>query len=196
MAGKPVVWVAAAARPPRPYSDGGAGLRDEPEQRLGDIQQGQDGDDRADLVADDRARADPERRAQGGRHPAASDDGGGLGAADAGRDVPGGQQRHADDSSHPRGGQAEGQSRGGHDDELGHQQRVRRGVIRTAGVMVLCRNSPVTDSAPASSATVWASPAIARVVRAGLMPAVKLVAAAVAPVPLAMRATAPAASSQ
>ena len=73
---------------------------------------------------------------------------------------------------------------------------VRRGVIRTAGVMVLCRNSPVTESAPASSATVWASPAIARVARAGLVPAVKLVAAAVAPVPPAMRATAPAASSQ
>ena len=49
--------------------------------------------------------------------------------------------------------------------------------------MVLCRNSLVTESAPASSATVWASPAIARVARAGLVPAVKLVAAAVAPVP-------------
>src|ERR1035441_7014799 len=55
---------------------------------------------------------------------------------------------------------------------------VRRGVIRTAGVMVLCRNSLVTESTPASSATVWASPAMARTERAGLMPGVKLVAAA------------------
>src|ERR1035441_6299271 len=55
---------------------------------------------------------------------------------------------------------------------------VRRGGIRTAGGMVLCRNSLVTESTPASSATVWASPAMARTERAGLMPGVKLVAAA------------------
>jgi hypothetical protein len=73
---------------------------------------------------------------------------------------------------------------------------VRRGVIRTAGVMVLCRNSLVTESTPASSATVWASPAMARTERAGLMPPVKLVAAAVAPVPPAIRAATAAASSQ
>ena len=36
--------------------------------------------------------------------------------------------------------------------------------------MVSYRNSPVTDSAPAISATVWASPAIAGALRAGLVP--------------------------
>jgi hypothetical protein len=62
--------------------------------------------------------------------------------------------------------------------------------------MVLCRNSPVTASTPASSATVWASPAMASTERVGLMPGVKLVAAAVAAVAPAIRAVAPAASSQ
>jgi hypothetical protein len=46
------------------FLHGGASVRDEPEQRLGDIQQGQNGDDGADLVADDRADADPERCGQ------------------------------------------------------------------------------------------------------------------------------------
>jgi hypothetical protein len=62
--------------------------------------------------------------------------------------------------------------------------------------MVLCRNSPVTESAPASSATVWASPAMARTWRAGLLPPVKLVVAAVRATAPAIRAMAPAASSQ
>ena len=35
--------------------------------------------------------------------------------------------------------------------------------------MVSYRNPPVTDSAPAISATVWASPAIAGTLRAGLV---------------------------
>ena len=69
-------------------------------------------------------------------------------------------------------------------------------MIRTAGVMVLCRYSPVTDSAPAISATVWASPAMARTERAGLVPGVMLVAAAVAATPPAIKTMAPAASSQ
>jgi hypothetical protein len=62
--------------------------------------------------------------------------------------------------------------------------------------MVLCRNSLVTERAPAISATVWASPAMASTERAGLVPGVKLVAAAVAATPPAIRAMAPAASSQ
>jgi hypothetical protein len=72
---------------------------------------------------------------------------------------------------------------------------VRPGVIRIAGVRVLCRNSLVTENAPASSATVWASPAIARVVRAGPVPGAKLVAV-VALVPAAIKARVPAASTQ
>ena len=63
-------------------------------------------------------------------------------------------------------------------------------------MIVLCRNSPVTESAPAISATVWASPAIARTERAGLVPGVKLLAAAVGAIPPAITAMAPAASSQ
>ena len=73
---------------------------------------------------------------------------------------------------------------------------VRRGVIRTAGMIVWCRNSPVTESAPAISATVWASPAIARTERAGLVAGMKLLAAAVGTIPPAITAMAPAASSQ
>ena len=77
MAGKPVAQVAAAGQAAEAvFLHGGVGVRDEPEQRLGDIQQGQDGDYGADLVADDRAHADPERRCQGGRDAAADDDGG------------------------------------------------------------------------------------------------------------------------
>jgi hypothetical protein len=79
---------------------------------------------------------------------------------------------------------------------LAPSSAARRGVIRTAGVMVLCRNSPVTQSTPAISATVCASPAMASVERTGLVPSVKPVAAVVRATTPAIRTMAPAASSQ
>ena len=77
---------------------------------------------------------------------------------------------------------------------LAASTRPRRGVISTAGTMVLCRNSVVTASAPAISAKVCASPASASVARAGLPSPVYVVARAVSATAATISTRAPMAS--
>src|SRR5215472_3454498 len=103
--------------------DCGAEVGDESQQRLSDVQQGEDGDDRAGLVADDRARADAKGGEKRGGDAAAGDDGRGAGPGEAGGDVPGGQQRQGDGGGYARRGEAEDQPGGGQGDELGSEQR-------------------------------------------------------------------------